>query len=83
MCLLRRLTASYKKGASVLLEPLQAVSTICITMKLAKLFAISLLAVLFESALVQGGYVESGQCEVIIICIMNVLVCKTYFFLIS
>ena len=65
MCLLRRLTASYKKGASVLLDPLQAVSTICITMKFAKLFALSLLAVLFESALVQGEYVESGQCEVI------------------
>ena len=34
-------------------------------MKFAKLFALSLLALLFESALVLGGYVESGQCEVI------------------
>ena len=53
------------KGPSVLLDLLQFVSTICIAMKFKKLFALSLFAVLFESALVLGGYVENGQCEVI------------------
>ena len=55
----------YKK-TSVLLDTLQAVSTICIIMKFAKLFVYALLAVAFvqtESALVQGEYEfeETGQ----------------------
>ena len=58
----------------MLLDSSQAVGTICITMKFAKLFVRALLAVAFVqtgSALVRGEYEEAGQCEVLL-----VLVCK-------
>jgi len=58
----------------VLLDSSQAVGTICITMKFAKLFVRALLVVAFVqtgSALVRGEYEETGQCEVLL-----VLVCK-------
>ena len=54
----------------MLRDPLQAASTICITMKFAKLFVHALLAVAFVqtgSALVQGEYEETGQCEVFLV----------------
>ena len=56
-------TESYKK-TSVLRDPFQAVSTICITMKFTKLFVHALLAVAFvqtELALVQGEHEENGK----------------------
>ena len=62
-CLLRMFTVSYKK-TSVLRDPFQAVSTICITMKFTKLFVHALLAVAFvqtELALVQGEHEETGK----------------------
>ena len=58
------------KGTSVLRDPLQTANTICITMKFAKLFVHALLAVVFVqtgSALVQGEYEETGQCEVFLV----------------
>ena len=73
------LTVSYKRdlSASWLVAGCMHVSTICITMKFAKLFVHALLAVAFVqtgSAVVQGEYEETGRCEVLL-----VLVCKNRF----
>ena len=62
------------KETSVLRDSLQAVSTICITMKFAKLLMHALLVVVFVqtgSALVQGEYEETGQCEVFLVLLVN------------
>ena len=62
-------TVSYKR-TPVLLGSLQAASTICITMKFAKLFVHALLAVVFvqtELALVQGEHEETGQCKEVLL----------------
>ena len=49
-------------------------STICTTMKFAKLFVHALLAVVFVqtgSASVQGEYEETGQCEVLLVLVVK------------
>ena len=58
----------------MLRDPLQAASTICITMKFAKLLVHALLVVAFVqtgSALVRGEYEETGQCEVFLVLLVN------------
>ena len=75
-------TVSYKR-TPVLLGSLQAASTICITMKFAKLFVHALLAVVFvqtELALVQGEHEETGQCkEVLLVLVVRNINTIQYF----
>ena len=66
----------------MLRDPLQAASTICITMRFAKLFVHALLAVAFVqtgSALVQGEYEETGQCEVLLVLVVKNIQCFRYY----
>ena len=66
----------------MLRDPLQAASTICITMRFAKLFVHALLAVAFVqtgSALVQGEYEETGQCEVLLVLVVKNIQCFGYY----
>lgn len=58
-----QLTADYKRAFSAS-RPIAVCEHDLLAMKFKKLFALSLFAVLFESALVLGGYVGNGQCEV-------------------